>query len=480
MGLFGGMGKAIGGYFDGPIPWADRLAGAGAALGGDGQTAALIRQHALALVADRHKKAEQDGFYKQLIDRMQPGYQDGPAPNVRMPGLIGGIAAAQGMSGDPTGMMARAGAMQAPQPDQAPPAQFQMPQRTSNGLDINSPDLPSIAMMAARVGVPIKDMLDVMKAQQADMAQSSDGGFYNKHNPALAGTHTANRANVNNTVVDLNDPQNTNRYVPDAPVKGAQPVYDNTGRVVDWRMPQGALDALGSSAEATQRGQTVGTMLRVPLRGGGERLMMGRDYMRGAGGSGSPGGGGGGDLGTSQAPADAAYAAENAKTGAAQYKGIVDVGAQANAKISGFKQIDQLLGNFEGGKLAPAGLDLASAGNSIGFKMDPKMQNAQAADAISKQLVLSLSGGSLGTGFSNADRDFMTAQVPSILQSAGGRRQLVSIGIATAQRQQDVAAKARAWQDRFGRIDAPDGNGKHFQDQLDRWANAHPVFAPRK
>jgi hypothetical protein len=179
---------------------------------------------------------------------------------------------------------------------------------------------------------------------------------------------------------------------------------------------------------------------------------------------------------TGQAPGDQTYGNDIAKAAATQFQGIQTSGQQAPAQIARFKQIDRLLGDYEGGKFAPQALGMASALNSLGLKMDPKMSNAQAADAVGKQLVLELNGGSLGTGFSNADREFLEKTVPGILQGSGSRRQLIQMGVATAQRKQDVAQKARAWQQRFGRIDAADATGKTFQDYLDGWSAAHPVF----
>lgn len=348
------------------------------------------------------------------------------------------------------------------------------PATMTPGLSINDPRMAPIAIAAQRKGIPLATFLDVLKAQQPHMVATSDGRYVNDKDAATGDLRVANRQNVNGWITDLNNAKNEGAYLPKLP-DGVIP--DGRGGVGN---PSGLTTALQAMEQAKQTGQTMGTVFNRPSPNGTTTPMLGRDMF--GGGAAGPGGRGGapGGAGSTQSPGDKTYMEAGANTAAAQYKAIADTGSQANAKIAGFKQIDRLLGNFEGGKLAPTGLDLASAANSIGFRMDPKMQNAQAADAISKQLVLSLSGGSLGTGFSNADRTFMEAQVPSLQQSAGGRRQLVSIGIATAQRQQDVAGKARAWQDRFGRIDAPDVHGKHFQDYLDAWSEAHPVFAPRR
>jgi hypothetical protein len=53
---------------------------------------------------------------------------------------------------------------------------------------------------------------------------------------------------------------------------------------------------------------------------------------------------------------------------------------------------------------------------------------------------------------------------------------MVQSAVKLNQRNADVAAKARQWQQRFGRIDAPDGKGMSFQDHLAKWSTAHPLF----
>jgi hypothetical protein len=66
-----------------------------------------------------------------------------------------------------------------PQAEAAPEYQWQAPQRTSDGLNINSPELGGIAMQAERLGVPITTLMDVLKAQQPKWQQGADGRYVN-------------------------------------------------------------------------------------------------------------------------------------------------------------------------------------------------------------------------------------------------------------------------------------------------------------
>jgi hypothetical protein len=345
-----------------------------------------------------------------------------------------------------------------PTPDAPAPYTYQPPQRTSDGLSINDPRMGGIALGAGEAGVSIKDLLEVLKAQQPNVNYDRGFGYNRNTGKAMGGYHP-----------ELD--------------KGQAPQIGPDGQITGVQNLPGAVSSAADMAGGVSRAQEAAKagLDIVTIKQGGVPVQMTRAEAAKTLAGGAPRGSMFGPaLGVGQSPADEAYSTESAKTAAASYKTITDTGSQANAKIARYKQIDRLLGDFEGGKLSPMGLDIASAANSLGFKMDAKTSNVQAANAIGQQLVLDLAGGSLGTGFSNADRSFLEATVPSLQQSSGGRRQIIGIGIATAQRQQDIAKKARQWQDRFGRIDAADASGKHFQDYLDAWAEANPVFAPRK
>jgi hypothetical protein len=98
----------------------------------------------------------------------------------------------------------------------------------------------------------------VAQATRPEVAIGPDGRTYNKYDPRTAPPRFASPSAVNNTIVDLNDPNNINRMVPSAPVPGAVPVYDNLGRVTDWTLPAGARQAiLDSKAEDIRHNKTI-------------------------------------------------------------------------------------------------------------------------------------------------------------------------------------------------------------------------------
>jgi hypothetical protein len=90
-----------------------------------------------ALLAGRQLRAKQQAFMGDLSGQLQPGYTDGPAPTVGLGG--------QG---------------------NASTWEYQPPVQTRAPLNINSPNMASMAATAEYLGVPIDKVLDVLKAQQ--------------------------------------------------------------------------------------------------------------------------------------------------------------------------------------------------------------------------------------------------------------------------------------------------------------------------
>lgn len=396
-------------------------------------------------IADRMKRQQQQQFMAQLAGRLGPQYA--PTNNELTVGLDGEGNASTW----------------------SPEASIN-PVRTSNGLDINSPELPALALDAQRLGVDMKTLLDVMKAQQPDVAIGPDGTPYNKRSMAGLPTRFRNPTNVNGWVADLNNPTNEGQYFPDL---GRGIIPDGKGGVANIG---GLTPALQAQTEAETLGRTRGTMLNVPRPNGGTGLMTGAQFL---GTPEQPGAQGQG-FGLSQAPDDAEYAGVLAKNDAARFEGIVKGGESARAMEGNLVRMSTLLDGLNTGRLTPTGRDLASLATSFGIEVDPSWGNIEAAEAIANKLALDYMGGSLGAGFSNADRDFVRTLTPQVTQTPQGRKLLIDFGIKKAQRDQEIARKARAWQQRAGRLDRPDASGQNFYDYLDVWAEQNPLVPQRR
>lgn len=188
--------------------------------------------------------------------------------------------------------------------------------------------------------------------------------------------------------------------------------------------------------------------------------------------------GGGGTFAAGPSSREAAgsvYDVEAAKDMAGRRKTIFDAGDLAGSRIQSYQQLSQLLAGHDGGTLSPAGLQIAKTANSLGFKIDPSLPNKEAAVALSNAMALDLRNPAGGAGMpgamSDADRQFLANMIPNLATSAEGRGIMIRSAIAIEQRKQQVAAAARRYEARHGRID----NG--FYDQLSAWSSQHPLFA---
>lgn len=347
------------------------------------------------------------------------------------------------------------------------------------------PSLEQFAPVAARLiqhGADPSKFLSLIQAAEPKM-QVANGVAYDPRKIAAGDRIGVNLSPVNNTLIDTQNPANANRTIPQVD-KGMVATYDANGQPNGvMNLPGNAAaqgDVAGAVATQQERAKAALDLVDVPMANG-STIKLPRDQaarLLGNGGVGSPAQAGG--VGISQTPQDKTYADEQAKAAAARYQGIQTAGSQAPAKIAQYQELGRLFDGVNGNRLSPTGLELSRLGKSMGFSVDPKLGNKEAGVALANQIALTLrdpsSGGGMPGSMSNSDRQFLTNMVPNLAQSDAGRKQLVNIYIAKAARDKDTAQLARKWQQRYGRIDAPDANGATFEDQLQKWAEMHPLF----
>ena len=157
-----------------------------------------------------------------------------------------------------------------------------------------------------------------------------------------------------------------------------------------------------------------------------------------------------------------------------EYNKIQQAGFNASSKINNLGRLSQLLEGVETGKLTPSATNLAAYAESIGFKVDPKLPNKQAALALSNEIALQLRNPSGGAGMpgamSDKDREFLVSMTPGIEQTPEGRKLIIETGIKLAKRDQDVARLARAYRKENGHMD------EGFSEVLAEFSAAHPLF----
>lgn len=301
------------------------LKDAGAGLAGRDSDALLQAQ---AMLGARQQADQKQQFLKMLSDKLGPQYAEGsPAPTVAPRGMIGGSAPST--MEDPSGAVSGALGAMAPGPTAGAPApyQYQPPQRTSNGLAIDSPELPALALKAQQLGIPLTGLIDIMKANQADIQVGPDGTTYNKKDAGALNRTFANRDNINGFLVNKNDAANEGRYFPKIP-DGMSP--DGRGGV--GNLP-GLLPSMGAQEETQTRGRTMGTVFNRPNGDGSTTPMLGADMF---GGRPGPSGGFGpapGGAGRTQAPSDAAAAKIEAEAAANARVGLPQVVQQAEQAL---------------------------------------------------------------------------------------------------------------------------------------------------
>lgn len=111
-------------------------------------------------------------------------------------------------------------------------------------------------------------------------------------------------------------------------------------------------------------------------------------------------------------------------------------------------------------------------GAALGFSNPDGIDSMEAFNAQAKQAALDVMGGSLGTGFSNADRDFVTSQVPGLEATPEGNRIMIAVQRKIQERKIQIAQMAREYEAANGQLNAG------FMRQLDGFAKANPVFDP--
>lgn len=125
--------------------------------------------------------------------------------------------------------------------------------------------------------------------------------------------------------------------------------------------------------------------------------------------------------------------------------------------------------NFYSGAGGETVLALKRTAASLGINPEG-VSSMETFNSQSKAAALSSMGGSLGAGFSNADRDFIESQVPNLGNTPEGNAALIDVQTKIQSRKIEIAQLARDYEARNGQID----NG--FMSQLNQWAQANPLF----
>lgn len=159
------------------------------------------------------------------------------------------------------------------------------------------------------------------------------------------------------------------------------------------------------------------------------------------------------------------YFAETANTLDTEERGAVN-------SLNSLSALEQQMAdpNFSSGFMAGNLLNLQKAAVAMGIADPSAVTSKEAFNSLSSKAALDNMGGSLGTGFSNADREFVVNQVANMGNTPGGNQVIIGIHKKIAQRKVEIARLARQYEAENGRLD----NG--FMNELSQWAQDNPLF----
>lgn len=291
-----------------------------------------------------------------------------------------------------------------------------------------------------------------------------------------------NLQNVNGFARDTQDPNNANQFTPQL-AQGEEPLYDQHGNITAVRNISGAIQSLAEREGTTAGARTANSV----INGTGPDGRPFTGYAGSALGT-PPGlGGAGGQAGgviSGQSPADQNYNTHTAENAATRYNGYIAAGQTAGQQIIGLQGLNGLLAGYDGNPASPAFVQLSQFANSFGVHLDPHLTQEQAAQSIARGMALQLRNPASGAGMpgsmSNQDRNYLESMVPGLAMTAQGRAALIDAQTRMAQRQQFVAQAAQRWNDHYGRIDAPDSSGRHFEDYVTLYNQRNRIFPAQR
>jgi hypothetical protein len=161
------------------------------------------------------------------------------------------------------------------------------------------------------------------------------------------------------------------------------------------------------------------------------------------------------------------------------YASLMKNDAMASGKINKLTRLETLLDSSgKTGKLTPATMELKAVADSLGFKVDPKLQFQQAAQALSQEIALEMRNPSGGAGMpgalSDQDRKFLQDMVPNLAKTPGGNKELLQTYKKLAQREKEVAKLAREYRTKTGRFD------EGFYQVLSDYSAKNPLFSSKR
>lgn len=165
---------------------------------------------------------------------------------------------------------------------------------------------------------------------------------------------------------------------------------------------------------------------------------------------------------------------------AERYGGLIKAGAAARDMITNLDTVGVALdeynkgSKFGTGALAPYENALRSYGAALGIGDAATVGAGELAQSVQNRMALMMRNPDGGMGMpgalSDADRKFLVASQPGIDKTPAGNRRMIEIMKRLEQRKIQISEMAAEWV-------GTNGTMKGFEQQLNKWANANPLFA---
>jgi predicted transcriptional regulator len=154
------------------------------------------------------------------------------------------------------------------------------------------------------------------------------------------------------------------------------------------------------------------------------------------------------------------------------YTGLQDSAASAGDQIANLSRMETLMNdpNFRSGTGTDAIVSMQKLVEALGGN-PADVGSIEAFRAASTQAVMASLGGSLGAGFSNADRDFVMSMTANLDNSVQGNKMILSAQKKIAQRKIELARLADQYIAEKGRLDA------NWPMVMREYAEQNPLFA---
>lgn len=148
----------------------------------------------------------------------------------------------------------------------------------------------------------------------------------------------------------------------------------------------------------------------------------------------------------------------------------------ATAQLGTLRAMESAMNDpqFRSGAMQNEAMFATQLAQAVGLANPEAVQSMESFRALSNQAILAGLGGSLGTGVSNADRDYIAQTMPNLTNSEAGNREIIRIHTLLAQRKIDTANEMQRIADANGGRLPSD-----YVQQLSNWAESNPLFGER-